>query len=130
MTKLDDIWKLVTNFGEIFVIFIAMNFMEWLMMTLGAALLFVALIKLADSKVDEIGNASVEYPMSKITLKRSVRIGLVLAGIVLIVGSIASYIKSDPPENEKESSSQNQQSHLGKTFGNLSDEEKKRILED
>ena len=116
MTKLDDIWKLVTDFGEIFVVFIAMNFMEWLMMTLGAALLFVALTKLADSKFDEIENVSVEYPMSKITLKRSVRIGLILAGIILIVGSVVSYIKSVPSENQKENSFQKQQSHLSKTF--------------
>jgi hypothetical protein len=130
MNKIDDIWKLVTNFGEIYAIFLAMNFMEWLMMTVGAALLIVALIKRDDSKVDEIGNASVESPMLKTTLKGSVRIGLTLAGIVLIVGSVVSHVKRIPPENKKESSFQNQQGHLNKMFEDLSDEEKKRILED
>jgi hypothetical protein len=130
MNKIDDIWKLVTNFGEIYAIFLAMNFMEWLMMTVGAALLIVALIKRDDSKVDEIGNASVESPMLKTTLKGSVRIGLTLAGIVLIVGSVVSHVKRIPPVNEKESAFQNQQGHLNKMFEDLSDEEKKRILED
>lgn len=129
MTKLDDLWHLVTNLREIGAILLAMNLLEWTMMTLGGALLLVAIIKRTPDKGEPDGVVKVESPFLKISLNGGLRIGLVIAGILLIFGSILEHIEITPIEGEKNSTQDSESMEIiQERIESMSDEEREAFF--
>jgi hypothetical protein len=127
MTKPDDLWDLFKNLGEIFAVLFAMNLMEWLMMTLGGALLLIAYVKLRPEGTENNGKEEVHPPFLKITLISRVRVGLVAAGIILIIGSLSERIKK---EFVKELPENNALKHFSENFDAMSKEERDRAIKE
>jgi hypothetical protein len=127
MTKPDDFLDLFKNLGEIFAALFAMDLMEWLMMTLGGVLLLIAHVKLRSEGTEKNGKKEVQTPFLKNTLKDRVRIGLVAAGIILIIGSVSEHFKK---EFVKELPENNALKHFSENVDAMSKEERDRGIKE
>jgi hypothetical protein len=127
MIKPDDLWGLFKNLAEIFAALFAMNLMEWVMMTLGGVLLLIAYVKLRPEGTEDNGKEEVHSPFLKTTLHGGVRIGLVAAGIILIIGSVSAHIKK---EIVKELPENNALKHFSENFDAMSKEERDKAIKE